>query len=156
MYWEWSPERLNWFDSQLPYCIIHRFKTYWTPNRSSTFCVTSQDRKQLHILRDSGTSISALTLLFMLRPARGRLSFGVAGATAGLISVLSASGTRQNQLAAVLGSTELVLVPGTSTVPAVWTDCLRGLWILTFHYNILKSVLYAHWPEMMSLLEAMA
>lgn len=47
------------------------------------------------------------------------LSFGLAGGAAGGVSVLSAAGAGQNQLTAELGGTELVLVPGTATVPAV-------------------------------------
>lgn len=61
-----------------------------------------------------------------MHDSRGRLalsvSFGLAGGAAGGVSVLSAAGTGQNQLTAELGGAELVLVPGTAAVPAVWTE----------------------------------
>lgn len=80
----------------------------------------------LHILRDSGTSTGALAFLLVLQSSRWHLapglSFGLAGGAAGGVSTLSAAGTGQNQLTAELGGAQLVLVPGTVAVPAVWTD----------------------------------
>lgn len=77
----------------------------------------------LHILRDSGTSPSALALLFVMQ-VRFALSssFGLASGAAGGVSSLPAAGTGQNQLRAELGGTELVLVPGTVAVAAAWTQ----------------------------------
>jgi len=83
----------------------------------------------LNLLRDSGTSVGALALLFVMRGVGGRLafspSFGLAGGAAGGVSILSAAGTGQHQLAAEPGAAELVLVPWTAAVPAVWTQTLN-------------------------------
>lgn len=59
----------------------------------------------LHILRDSGTPVSALALFFEVWSSRGQtlgLSFGLAGRAAGGKYILPATGTGQNQLVAQL------------------------------------------------------
>lgn len=76
---------------------------------------------RLHVLWDSRTSTGTLTLLLGMEVGLNLLSFGLACGAAGSTSILSAAGTGQNQLAAEAGGTELVPVPGTVAVPAVWT-----------------------------------
>lgn len=49
------------------------------------------------------------------------LSFGLASGAAGGVSIPSAAVTGQNQLTAELSGAELVLIPGTVAVAAIWT-----------------------------------
>lgn len=145
---------------------IITLKKDWTPstNPSCTFMdIITQDRQNfscgckqwypvvtsllLRILRDSGTSISALTLLFILRADRGclslSLSFGLAGWAAGGVSVLSAAATGQNQLAAILSGAEFIPIPGTSTVPAVCTGAQKPSLNAIFHIFVNISLHYS-------------
>lgn len=121
---------------------VNQFKFWWL----SADEAWSADRSlvQLHVLWDSGTSLGAFTLLFMLRSLRralaGGVAFGLTGGAAGGQSVLSAAQTRQNQLAAELGGTELILVPWRTTVPAVWTHT----WLLYQCIFMFSHVVWWH------------
>lgn len=74
---------------------------------------------------DSGTSVGALTLLFVVKRRVAPLSFALTCRAAGCVSVLPAAGTGQNQLTAESGGTHLILVPGTVAVPAVWAEPVK-------------------------------
>lgn len=77
---------------------------------------------KLHILRDSWTPAGALALLSAIKSVLAPPPFALACGAAACVSLLPAAGTGQNQLAAEPGGTHFILVPGTMTVPAAWTQ----------------------------------
>ena len=86
--------------------------------------MTSSSRR---ILWNSGPSVRALTLLLEHDACFTRLlawlwGLGLAGRAAGRPPVSPACWAGQDQLAAEAGGTQLVLVPRSVTVPALWTQ----------------------------------
>lgn len=77
------------------------------------------------------------------------LSFGLASGAAGSVSIPSAAGTGQNQLTAELSGAELILIPGTVAVAAIWTITFVLVCINVPNHNL--SVLFSMLREAFAL-----